>query len=683
MNGSIPQSFIDHLLTRVDIIDIISSRITLKKTGRNYSALCPFHQEKSPSFSVNPNKQFYYCFGCGASGNAISFLVNYGQMAFPEAVEYLANQNGIEMPQRNSHRIETLKQQQPLYTITEKATQYYTDHLQNIKPNHLVISYLKKRGLNKDTCQTFRLGYAPHGWNHLKKHFEGTEYTTQQLITAGLLIQNEDTKNIYDRFRNRIIFPIRDQRGRYIGFGGRVLDNEKPKYLNSPESPIFFKGNELYGLYEAKQNRQLKQLIVVEGYMDVISLAQHGITHSVATLGTSTTEAHIKSLFRAVNDVVFCFDGDDAGTKAAWKALEATLPHKEDHNLARFLFLPKGEDPDTVIQKQGANNFLELIHKESMSLDGLLFKHLEEGLNLNTIDGRSVLISKVIPYISKVPSQRLLRRLLLEQLQYKSGLDLDYLTNYLNNYLNSSNRGNDHNNNNNNSNKINNGTPGNKNINGNSNSNNNAKNKIIDADQTIKTKKASYCQEKNPDSIAPHLPEQITAVQLLPQSKLSKATPQKKLSSPATQLTPTSYAIRQLICNPSLATEIQSTEQFPQKNDIHDTLLIELITIFKENPKLPISSLLAAWQNTPKGEILKSLILLDLGNTVNKQEFMETISRIQKFHEERKLLSQSSILKHSLPQQSKQLNDEQQKQIQEIYKQTQQRHGLDVETKEK
>ena len=343
MAGLIPQSFIDDLLNRSDIVDVVSSRIQLKKAGKNYSACCPFHKEKTPSFSVSPDKQFYYCFGCGAGGNALGFVMDHDQLDFPEAVEELAKRAGMDVPREESGRPRAPRQavDSPLYTLLEAAAEHYRQALRNHPQRRYAVDYLKGRGLSGEIARDFGLGFAPPGWDNLFKQL-GTDALQQKaMIDAGLLIENADSGKRYDRFRDRIMFPIRDSRGRVIAFGGRVLGDDKPKYLNSPETPVFHKGQELYGLFEARKfNRDLDEIMVVEGYMDVIALAQQGLRNAVATLGTATSEEHLKRLFRLVPSVLFCFDGDAAGRNAAWRALESTLPSLQDGRRARFLFLP-------------------------------------------------------------------------------------------------------------------------------------------------------------------------------------------------------------------------------------------------------------------------------------------------------------------------------------------------------
>jgi DNA primase len=425
MAGLIPQSFIDDLLDRVDIVDVVDRRVKLKKTGKNYSACCPFHQEKTPSFSVNPEKQFYYCFGCGAGGNALGFLMDYENLEFPAAVEMLADTVGMKVPREES-RSPAQKSQRDLYPIMEEAAKYYQRQLREHPNKATAVDYLKGRGLTGSIAKQFDLGYAPPGWDNLLKAMASTEELKQQLLKTGMLVENEQGR-CYDRFRERIVFPIRDQRGRVIAFGGRVLGDDKPKYLNSPETPIFQKGRELYGLYQARRaNRKLERIIIVEGYMDVIALAQHGISYATATLGTATSPAHLEKIYRLCPEVVFCFDGDTAGRQAADRALEAALPCMQDGRQARFLFLPEGEDPDTLVRSQGADHFQELV-AQATALEDYLFDSVGKDLDLSTLDGKARLSKLAAPMLNKLPPG-VYRQLMYQSLAERTGLETEALT---------------------------------------------------------------------------------------------------------------------------------------------------------------------------------------------------------------------------------------------------------------
>jgi len=401
MAGRIPQQFIQELLSRVDIADIVGERVQLKKTGQNYMACCPFHNEKTASFSVSPSKQFYHCFGCGVHGSAISFLMEYDRLDFVEAVKQLAARAGVEVP-RDGVATAPSQDYQPLYTTLEAAAKYYAAQLRE-PTAAAAVDYLKARGLTGAIAQEYGIGYAPAGWDHLLQHFRADASVRQRLLQAGLVIEKEGG-GVYDRFRNRVMFPIRDARGRVVGFGGRVLTDETPKYLNSPETPVFHKGRELYGLFEARKRvRDLAQVLVVEGYMDVVGLAQYDIGNTVATLGTATTREHIERLFRATSDVVFCFDGDNAGRKAAWRALEAALPLMTGQQHVRFMFLPEGEDPDSLVRKEGHAQFAAR-SVTAIPLSTYLFEHLVNGADLSTIEGRARLVELARPLVSKIPT---------------------------------------------------------------------------------------------------------------------------------------------------------------------------------------------------------------------------------------------------------------------------------------
>ncbi len=429
MAGRIPQSFLDTLLDRLDIVEVVDRRVKLKKSGKNYTARCPFHDEKTPSFSVNPDKQFYYCFGCGAGGNAIGFVMDYENVDFPQAVDTLAGTLGLEVPREQTDgrpAAAPAQSHKALYELMEQVTRFYQQQLRHHTQAARAIDYLKQRGLSGEIARDYDIGFAPPGWDNLLQHFGKDETSRQRLMDVGMLVQNEESGRIYDRFRDRIMFPIRDQRGRVIAFGGRVLGDEKPKYLNSPETPIFHKGRELYGLYQARQQRgTLQRLLVVEGYMDVIALAQHGITNATATLGTATSEQHLERVFRLCPEVVFCFDGDEAGRKAAFRALEAALPTLQDGRQARFLFLPEGEDPDTAVRSLGADGFEHLL-KQAQTLDTFLFSSLEKDLDLGSLDGRARLSKLALPHIRRLP-EGVLRQLMFQALAERTGLELTSL----------------------------------------------------------------------------------------------------------------------------------------------------------------------------------------------------------------------------------------------------------------
>ena len=431
MAGHIPRSFMDDLLARLDIVDIIDARVKLKKKGKNYGACCPFHNEKTPSFSVSQEKQFYHCFGCGVHGNAIDFIMEFERLEFVEAIEELASFLGLDVPrEQRSGEISTAprantEQKRNLYDLMGGISQFYRSQLK-IAANKPAIEYLKNRGLSGEIVQKFGIGYVADEWDLVRKNFGQQKEAQDMLVTGGMLIEN-DKGNRYDRFRGRVMFPIRDRRGRVIGFGGRVLEDGTPKYLNSPETPIFHKGKELYGLYEVLQAyREPPQVLVVEGYMDVVALAQYGVDYSVASLGTSTTGDHIQMLFRQTSTVVCCYDGDRAGKEAAWRALENALEYLKTGNTLKFLFLPDGEDPDSYIREHGKAAFEQLV-QNATPLSTYLFDNLIEihKLNLGTTEGKSALRAHASALINKIPDsyfQELLEKLLDERTGFDNQL---------------------------------------------------------------------------------------------------------------------------------------------------------------------------------------------------------------------------------------------------------------------
>ena len=434
MASRIPQSFIDDLLDRTDIVDLVDGHVKLKKTGRNYSACCPFHKEKTPSFSVAPDKQFYYCFGCGAGGNAIGFLMQLENLNFPEAVEELAGKAGLTVPKDDSitskaasaaSQAKTQARNQA-YDILNQASQYYQSQLRRHPDRQKAVTYLKGRGLNGQIAQRFGVGYAPAGWQNLMHELAPKAEQEQALIDAGMAVEKEENNRRYDRFRDRIMFPIKDYKGRIIAFGGRVLGDDKPKYLNSPETVVFHKQKELYGLYEARQHeRNLKRIMVVEGYMDVVALAQHDINYAVATLGTSTSSFHLERIFKLVSEVVFCFDGDAAGLKAADRAMHTCLPFMEDGRQARFLLLPDGEDPDSLVRQEG-NDKLTARIVDATPLSDFLFQRLSQELDPHNLEHRAKLATDASPLIAIIP-KGIMRSMMHARLSKITGLDKDTL----------------------------------------------------------------------------------------------------------------------------------------------------------------------------------------------------------------------------------------------------------------
>jgi DNA primase len=423
MAGRIPQSFIDDLVSRIDIVDLIDGFVPLKKAGKDYKACCPFHGEKTPSFTVSQDKQFYHCFGCGVHGTAIGFLIEYDQLSFVEAVEQLAHKCGLTIPIDSFSPSKPTPQDGPdLYELLEKASLYYQQQLKSHPDAKTAIEYLKNRGLSGEIAKRFDLGYVPDGWDNLMQQFEDNEKMKDALLTAGLLSKNEKGR-VYDRFRDRIMFPIHDYRGRIVGFGGRIIDQGEPKYLNSPETPVFHKGSELYGLYMARNAiRDTGRALVVEGYMDVVALAQNGIDYSVATLGTATSKAHLDRIFRHAPEVVFCFDGDRAGKEAAWRALEIALPSMQDGRQASFMFLPDGEDPDSLVRTLGKEEFSILINT-AKPLPEYMIDSLAAQADLSRMDGSARLAKLAKPLLEKLP-QGVLRQLIKQKIEQMIGIKI-------------------------------------------------------------------------------------------------------------------------------------------------------------------------------------------------------------------------------------------------------------------
>ena len=417
MRGRIPDNFIDELLTRVDIVDVIERRVPLKKAGREWTACCPFHNERSPSFYVSPQKQFFHCFGCGAHGSAIKFLMDYDRLEFPDAIEELAQSAGLKVPYEGNRDDKPREDRSDLYTLLDDAASFYQREMGN-SPE--ATSYVDRRGLDDDTIKRFRIGWAPAGFDGVMKALGTNDRRRQLLNEAGMVASNE-RGNKYDRFRERVMFPILDRRGRVIAFGGRVLSSEQsPKYLNSPETPLFHKGKELFALWQVKQaNQTVTRIMVVEGYMDVIALHQAGLPIAVATLGTATTPEHAEVLFRTAPDVYFCFDGDRAGKAAAWRALESVLPRMRDGRQAHFLFLPDGEDPDTLVRKEGKDGF-EKRMKESMPMSEYFFEELARDVDVSRLDGRARLAERARPLIAKLPDGAF-RDLMGQELERRTG----------------------------------------------------------------------------------------------------------------------------------------------------------------------------------------------------------------------------------------------------------------------
>ena len=600
MAGLIAQGFIDDLLNRTDIVDVVSSRVQLKKSGKNYTACCPFHQEKTPSFSVSQEKQFYYCFGCGAGGNALGFIMDHDHLEFPEAVEELAKRAGVEVERESSGTPQKPRQpvDSPLYALLTAASEYYRSALKNHPQRNAAVNYLKQRGVSGIIARDFALGFAPPGWDNLSKHLGGDTLQQKALIDAGLLVENAESQRRYDRFRDRIIFPIHDSRGRIVGFGGRVLGDDKPKYLNSPETAVFHKGQELYGLYEArKYNRQLNEIIVVEGYMDVIALAQQGLRNAVATLGTATSEEHIKRLFRVVPNILFCFDGDNAGRKAAWRALEATLSNLKDGQQARFLFVPDGEDPDSLIRGEGLEAFQARITQQSVALTEYFFTHLSAEVNLDSLEGKAHLATLAAPLVERIPGANL-RALMRQKLTHITGL----------------------------------ASAANTDINSNSSAPSD-KATSPEYDQDI-TDFDSYAQF-NPQDYS-DMPQHIPAQSLNKPRHNDTSRPNK--TGPARQSnrakaaveTPHLAALRTLLHHPHLALKVDNASKLAAEDDLYAQLLVSLLEALQKSPDLSSLQLITRWHGTEQGHLLRALAekewLIDADNL--EQQFFDTITRL-------------------------------------------------------
>ena len=606
MAGLIPQSFIDDLLNRTDIVDVVSSRVQLKKAGKNYTACCPFHKEKTPSFSVSPDKQFYYCFGCGAGGNALGFLMDHDNLDFPQAIEDLAKAAGMEVPREESGRPHKPRQptDSPLYPLLTAAADFYRQALKSHPQRKAAVDYLKGRGLTGEIARDFGLGFAPPGWDNLYKHLSSDTLQQKAMIDAGLLVENAETGKRYDRFRDRVMFPIRDSRGRIIAFGGRVLGDDKPKYLNSPETAVFHKGQELYGLFEArKNNRNLDEIIVVEGYMDVIALAQQGLRNAVATLGTATSEEHLKRLFRVVPSVLFCFDGDQAGRNAAWRALEATLSSLQDGRRARFLFLPEGEDPDTLVRSEGTDAFRARINQHAQPLADYFFQQLTEEADPRSLEGKAHMATLAAPLIDKVPGANLksLMRMRLLEITGLSGEAVSQLVH---------------------------------------NAPHDAAPPTYDPGMDYDAM-PDYSDFQQPqDAYAPQqdwTPKKPGAGgkkwDKKPWSKGGKRGDRDEPYAPRTPVAveaPMLIALRTLIHHPQLAGKVESADHFANESNSYAQVLIALIEAVQKNPKLNSIQLMARWHGTEQGRLLKALAekewLIDGDNL--EQQFLDTITRL-------------------------------------------------------
>ncbi|WP_397379294.1 DNA primase [Pseudomonas sp.] len=619
MAGLIPQSFIDDLLNRTDIVDVVGSRVQLKKAGKNYTACCPFHKEKTPSFSVSPDKQFYYCFGCGAGGNALGFVMDHDQLDFPQAIEDLAKRAGMEVPREEGTRNNKPRQptDSPLYPLLTAATEFYKHALKNHPQRKAAIDYLKGRGLSGEIARDFGMGFAPPGWDNLLKQLGGDGLQQKAMIDAGLLIENAENKRVYDRFRDRIMFPIRDSRGRVIAFGGRVLGDEKPKYLNSPETPVFHKGHELYGLFEArKHNRDLDEIMVVEGYMDVIALAQQGLRNAVATLGTATSEEHLKRLFRIVPSVLFCFDGDAAGRNAAWRALEASLPNLQDGRRARFLFLPDGEDPDTLVRSEGTDAFRARINQHAQPLADYFFQQLSEEADPRSLEGKAHLMTLAVPLIDKIPGNNL-RTLMRQRLSEITGLSGDAMS-----QMASATRTN---------------TP----------SSSPPPSHYPDfaetPDSAYYDQTPAHNEYENPSPAPAFERSQSKGDWKKDGGKWNKKgkndfaprAPRTAVSVESPHLS----ALRTLLHHPQLAQKVEDVSHFAAEDDTYAQLLVALLGALQKNPNLRSLQLIARWHGTEQGRLLRALAekewLISADNL--EQQFFDTITSLVARQRERSL----------------------------------------------
>lgn len=618
MAGLIPQGFIDDLLNRTDIVDVVTSRLQMKKAGKNYTACCPFHKEKTPSFSVSPDKQFYYCFGCGAGGNALGFIMDHDNLDFPQAVEELAKAAGMEVPREDNGRGHKPRQptDSPLYPLLTAAAQYYQQALKGHPQRRAAVDYLKGRGLSGEIARDFGLGFAPPGWDNLLKHLSSDSLQQKAMIDAGLLVENADSGKRYDRFRDRVMFPIRDSRGRVIAFGGRVLGDDKPKYLNSPETPVFHKGQELYGLFEArKHNRNLDEIIVVEGYMDVIALAQQGLRNAVATLGTATSEEHLKRLFRVVPSVLFCFDGDQAGRNAAWRALEATLSSLQDGRKARFLFLPEGEDPDTLIRAEGTDAFRARINQHAQPLADYFFQQLTEEADPRSLEGKAHMATLAAPLIDKVPGANL-RTLMRNRLSEITGLTGEAVSQLVHSAPSAPPPSHD---------------------------------PMLDYD-SVPSYTPDYSDFQPHDSYQAPQQQQWAPQNGGGQKKKWEGKPWDKKGkrdfqprpeprTPVTVEPPTLSALRTLLHHPQLAEKVEDASHFADEAQVYDQLLVALLEALQKNPKLRSLQLIARWHGTDQGKLLRALAekewLIDADNL--EQQFFDTITRLSARQRERSL----------------------------------------------
>ena len=593
MATHIPQPFIEEVLARTDIVSLIHSRVALKRSGKNFTACCPFHKEKTPSFSVSPDKQFYYCFGCGASGNAISFLRDYEHCHFIDALSSLAQTAGLTLPTENIHNDSQVASTRPLYEMLSTAQNYFREQLKSPAGGQKAIPYLKKRQLTGSIARDFALGYAPPGWDNLSKALVHSDKDMQHALDSGLIVSKDNRH--YDRFRDRIMFPIRDLRGRTIAFGGRVLGDDKPKYLNSPEGPLFQKSNELYGLYEALQNKNKpEKILIVEGYIDVIALAQHGLNFAVATLGTATSQSHLEKLFRYTPELVFCFDGDNAGRKAAQRALETALPSLKDGRQARFLFLPEGEDPDSLVRSEGKELFTARLNK-AQSISDFLFDHLRKDVNTESLDGKARLATLAFPLLAQLPSG-MLQELIIAQLAEQTQIEVSTLNHQI---------------------KL-------------------EQQKVASrAEKSRQAASSEPIQHRSPPQTlslatnSPPWPQGENNYQHAPPEWEDDTSAE---TDPSVKLV--NKAIRPLLQSPETAQDIEIPNELRELNLPHANLLISLLELLKENTQFSTAALLGHWHGTQEGSKLALIaaqeFLLPAKDTV--LELKETIKQLRKLH---------------------------------------------------
>lgn len=584
---SLPDDFIEEVLARTDLVALVSARVPLKRSGKNFSACCPFHKEKTPSFTVSPDKQFYYCFGCGANGNAISFLREYEHQHFVDAVSVLAQAAGLAIPNESYPSQQRAQTTRHLYEMLAQAQQYYSEQLSKPSVHQRATQYLKKRQITNLIAKEFGLGYAPEGWDNLKTALIHSNKELNAALEAGLLIQKED--RFYDRFRDRIMFPIRDQRGRTIAFGGRVLGDDKPKYLNSPETPLFQKSNELYGLFEILQAKQkLKKILIVEGYIDVIALAQHHIRFAVAMLGTAASTAHLERLFRHVPELIFCFDGDDPGRKAAVRALDVVIPCLKDGRQVRFLFLPEGEDPDTLVRKEGKELFNARIDK-AQPISEFLFAHFSEDLDLSSMDGRSRMATLALPQLARLPGG-FLQEIMIEHLAELTRIDSQTLKQQL---------------------------------------------------QHEGKNKETVTEGAHPAAVAR---KPAVNSQVFNKNKFAgqeNSVPAEDVQS----LALTHKIIRLLLQLPRQAQLIAMPNELREVNLPHTNLLLTILECFKKMPTMSTAALLGHWHGTREGNTLASLAAQEflLSDNHAELEISEALHQLRKLHISRLIQDQIAM----------------------------------------